>query len=60
MIPSFVNDTFIQSYGAECMCFNSEVKFYAHLRPVSLQSAARPGRYLKILLNICFAFFFVK
>ena len=30
----------------------SEVKFYVHLRPVSLLSAARPGRDLNFFWNI--------
>ena len=40
----------------------SEVKFYAHLRPVSLLSAARPGTYLRYFFEDLFflAFSFVK
>ena len=41
----------------------SEVKFYVHLRPVSLLSAARPGRdliFFGIYIYIFFAFFFPK
>ena len=39
----------------------SEVKFYVHLRPVSLLSAARPGRDLKFFFGRFFlAFFFAK
>ena len=34
----------------------SEVKFYVHLRPVSLLSAARPGRDL-IFLEYIYIFF---
>ena len=32
----------------------SKVKFYAHLRPVALLSAARPGRYLKYFFEDLF------